>query len=102
MEYPMTGSVSPKSFDWLAVGVTVIARSATVVLSDADEFAYAVDDVGVKVADNAAAPRAAGIQSHVAVVVAAATAPQPEIVVPPNMKFTVPARDVVAVIWLVV
>ena len=83
------------------MGVTVIARPATVELNEALEFAYAVDAVGVKVADNAAAPRAAGIQSHVAVVVAAATAPQPEIVVPPNMKFTVPARDVVAVMRFV-
>jgi hypothetical protein len=83
------------------VGVTVIARAATVVLSDPVEFAYAVDDVGVKVADNDAAPRAVGTQSQTAVVVAAATAPQPEMVVPPNIKFTVPARDVVAVIRFV-
>ena len=83
------------------MGVTVIARAATVVLSDPVEFAYAVDDVGVKVADNDAAPRAVGTQSQTAVVVAAATAPQPEMVVPPNIKFTVPARDVVAVIRFV-
>jgi hypothetical protein len=101
MEYPITGSEAPKSFDWLAVGVTVIARPATVELNEALEFAYAVDDVGVKVADNDAAPRTVGTQSQTAVVVAAATAPQPEMVVPPNMKFTVPARDVVAVIRLV-
>jgi hypothetical protein len=83
------------------VGVTVIARPATVELNEAVEFAYAVDAVGAKVADNAAAPSDTGTQSHVAVVVAAATAPQPEIVVPPNMKFTVPARDVVAVMRFV-
>ena len=83
------------------MGVTVIARAAAVVLSDPVEFAYAVDDVGVKVADNDAAPRAVGTQSQTAVVVAAATAPQPEMVVPPNIKFTVPARDVVAVIRFV-
>ena len=83
------------------MGVTAIARAATVVLSDPVEFAYAVDDVGVKVADNDAAPRAVGTQSQTAVVVAAATAPQPEMVVPPNIKFTVPARDVVAVIRFV-
>ena len=97
----MTGSVSPKSFDCPAVGVTVMACAPTVVLSDAVEFAYAVDDVGVNVADNDAAPRAVGTQSHTAVVLAAATAPQPEMVVPPNIKFTVPARDVVAVIRFV-
>jgi len=53
------------------------------------------------VADSAADPSETGTQSHVAVVVAV-TAPQPEIVVPPNMKFTVPARDVVAVMTFVV
>ena len=79
----------------------MIARPATVELNEAVEFAYAVDAVGVKVADNAAAPSDTGTQSHMAVVVAAATAPQPEIVVPPNMKFTVPARDVVAVMRFV-
>jgi hypothetical protein len=101
IENPIPGSASPKSFDWPAVGVTVMACAPTVVLSDAVEFAYAVDDVGVNVADNDAAPRAVGTQSHVAVVDTAATAPQPEMVVPPNMKFTVPARDVVAVMRLV-
>ena len=83
------------------MGVTVIARPATVELNEVVEFAYAVDAVGVKVADNAAAPSDTGTQSHVAVVVAAVTAPQPEIVVPPNMKFTVPAREVVAVMRFV-
>ena len=83
------------------MGVTVIARPTTVELNEVVEFAYAVDAVGVKVADNAVVPRAAGIQSHVAVVDAAAIAPQPEIVAPPNMKFTVPARDVVAVMRFV-
>jgi hypothetical protein len=78
-----------------------MACAPTVVLSDAVEFAYAVDDVGVNVADNDAAPRAVGTQSHTAVVLAAATAPQPEMVVPPNIKFTVPARDVVAVMRFV-
>jgi hypothetical protein len=58
-------------------------------------------EVGVKVADSAADPSETGTQSHVAVVVAV-TASQPEIVVPPNMKFTVPARDVVAVMTFVV
>lgn len=101
MENAIPGSASPKSFDCPAVGVTVIACVPTVVLSDAVEFAYAVDDVGVNVADSDAAPRAVGTQSHTAVVVAAATAPQPEMVVPPNMKVTAPARDVVAVMRFV-
>ena len=61
-----------------------------------------MEAVGAKVADSAATPREAGTQSHVAVVVVAATASQPAIEVPPNMKFTLPARDVVAVMRLVV
>jgi hypothetical protein len=101
MEYPIAGSSVPKTFDWPAVGVTVIARPVTVGLSDEEELEY-VEAVGAKVADSAATPREVGTQSHVAVVVAAATASQPTIEVPPNMKFTLPARDVVAVMRLVV
>ena len=56
----------------------------------------------MKSADNAAAPKSTGTQSHTAVVEAAVTAPQPVIVVPSNLKFTVPARDVVAVMRFVV
>jgi hypothetical protein len=52
----MTGSDAPNTLDWLDVGVTVIARPATVALNDAVEFEYAVEAVGVKSADNAAAP----------------------------------------------
>jgi hypothetical protein len=53
--------------------------------------------VGVNTAESAAVPRADGTHAHVAVVVAAVTDSQPEIDVPSNLKFTVPARDVVAV-----
>ena len=56
----------------------------------------------MKSADNAAAPKSTGTQSHTAVVEAAVTAPQPVIVVPSNLKLTVPARDVVAVMRFVV
>jgi hypothetical protein len=103
IEYKITGSESPNSFDCPAAGVTVIARPTTVVLSDVLELAYVLESAraGVNSADNAAEPNATGTQSHVAVVVAV-TAPQPEIVVPPNLKFTVPARDVVAVMTFVV
>ena len=94
--------MSPNNFDCPAVGVTVIARPTTVALRDVVELAYVLDsaEVGVKVADSAADPSEAGTQSHVADVVAV-TASQPEIVVPPNMKFTVPAREVVAVMLFV-
>ena len=53
-------------------------------------------------ADSAADPRETGIQSHTVVVEATATAPHPSIETPPNLKFTVPARDVVAVMRFVV
>jgi hypothetical protein len=103
IEYPITESEAPNTFDCAAVGVTVIARPTTVVLNDdASEFEYAVDDVGVNTADNAAAPKSPGDQSHTAVVEVAATAPHPVIVVPLSLKFTVPARDVVAVMRFVV
>jgi hypothetical protein len=82
------------------VGVTVIARANTVGLSDVVELEY-VDVVGVNSALNAARPKSTGTQSHVAVVAVAATASQPTIEVPPNIKFTVPARDVVAVMRFV-
>ena len=79
----------------------MIARAETEVLRDALEFEYALDEVGVKVADNAAVPRSTGIQSQVAVADDVATDSQPEIDVPLSMKFTLPARDVVAVMRLV-
>ena len=53
--------------------------------------------VGVKVAVSATEPSAPGVHEHVAVVVAAAADPQPEIVVPPSLKFTEPALGTVAV-----
>ena len=98
----MTGSDAPNSLDCPDVGVTVIARPTTVALRDAVEFANVVDSAGVNSADSAADPRATGTQSHAAVVVATTTAPQPSIETPPNIKFTLPARDVVAVILFVV
>ena len=98
----MIGSESPNGFDWPEVGVIVIARPNTDVLRDALEFEYAIDEVGVKVAVNAAVPRSTGIQSQVAVADDVATASQPEIDVPSSMKFTLPARDVVAVMRLVI
>jgi len=80
----------------------VIARPTTVALRDVVEFEYAVEAVGVNSADNAADPRETGTQSHTAVVEAAATDSQPSMEIPPSLKFTVPARDVVAVIRFVV
>jgi hypothetical protein len=75
----------------------VIARAETEVLKDVVELEYAVDVVGVNSAVNVAAPRSTGTQAQVAVVDAAKTDPQPAIDDPSNLKFTVPAREVVAV-----
>ena len=71
---------------------TVIIRLVVVEVSKFD-----VSD-GVKVAVKEAEPSAAGVQEHVADVAAAAAAPQPDMVDPPNIKLTVPARETVAVI----
>ena len=79
----------------------VIARPPTVGLIEAVEFEYAADDVGENVAESAAAPRSTGTQSQVAVDVAD-TDSQPGIETLFNMKLTVPARDVVAVMRFVV
>jgi hypothetical protein len=70
-------------------------------LIEAVEFEYAADDVGENVAESAAVPRSTGVQSHEAVEVAD-TDSQPGIETLFNMKLTVPARDVVAVMRFVV
>jgi hypothetical protein len=75
----------------------VIVRAETEVLKDVVELEYAVEEVGVNSAANVAAPRSTGTHAQVAVVEAATTDPQPEIDDPFNLKFTVPAREVVAV-----
>jgi hypothetical protein len=71
---------------------TVMVR---VVVVDVSKFAASV---GVKVAVSETEPRAFGVQEQVAVVDTAAAEPQPEIVVPPSIKLTLPARGTVAVI----
>lgn len=93
----MIGSESPNAFDWPAVGVTVIARAEIEVLKDVVEIEYAFDAAGVNSAVNVAAPRLTGDHAHVAVVDATTTDSQPAIDDPSNLKFTVPAREVVAV-----
>ena len=100
--YDNTGSVSPNTFDWPAVGVMVIDLVTTVGLKEAVEFEYAVEDVGTNVADNCADPRPSGTQSQNPVVDATTTAEHPSMETPPSVKFTVPARDVVAVMRSVV
>ena len=75
----------------------MIARAETDVLKDVVEFEYAVGAFGMNSAVNVAAPRLTGDHAHVAVVDAATTDSQPAIDNPSNLKFTVPAREVVAV-----
>jgi hypothetical protein len=70
---------------------TVIVNVVVVDVSKLDE------SVGVKVAVNETEPSAFGVHEQVAVVDAAAADPQPEMVVPPSIKLTAPARGTVAV-----
>ena len=73
--------------------LTTVMESVVVVdVSKLDE------SVGVKVAVRETEPSALGVHEHVAVVDAAAAEPQPEMVVPPSIKLTAPARGTVAVI----
>lgn len=73
--------------------LTTVIESVVVV-----EVSKLAESVGVKVAVNETEPSALGVHEHVAVVEAADAVPQPEIVVPPSMKLTAPARGTVAVI----
>ena len=78
--------------------VTVETPLTTVILNVVVvEVSKLAESVGVKVAVNETEPSALGVQEQVAVVDAAAADPQPEMVVPPSMKFTAPARETVAV-----
>ena len=70
---------------------TVIERVVVVEVSKFEE------SDGVKVAVSDTEPSAAGVHEHVAEVVVAVADPHPEIVFPPSMKFTDPARGTVAV-----
>ena len=72
--------------------LTTVMESVVVV--DVSKFA---ESVGVKAAVSETEPSAPGVQEHVAVVDAAAAEPQPEIVVPSNIKLTLPALGTVAV-----
>ena len=73
--------------------LTTVIESVVVV-----EVSKFEESVGVKVAVSETEPSAPGVQEQVAVVDAAAADPQPEIVVPPSIKLTAPARGTVAVI----
>ena len=95
MAWPFGGVVVPPASE----RVTVETPLTTVMLKVVDVDVSKLDvSVGVKMAVSDTEPSDAGVQEQVAVVVAAAANPQPEIVVPPNLKLTAPALGTVAVI----
>ena len=92
--WPLGAVVTPPASE----SVTVETPLTTVIESVVDVDVSKLDvSVGVKMAVRDTEPSDAGVQEQVAVVVAAAADPQPEIVEPPNLKFTAPALGTVAV-----
>jgi hypothetical protein len=89
MAWPLGAVVVPPASE----SVTVETPLTTVMESVVDVDVSKLDvSVGVKMAVSDTEPRDAGVQEHVAVVVAAAADPQPLMVEPPNLKLTAPAR----------
>ena len=84
----------PPASERVTVETPLTTVMVSVVVVDVSKLA---ESVGVKVAVSETEPSAFGVQEHVAVVDAAAADPQPEIVEPPSMKLTAPARGTVAV-----
>ena len=95
MVCPFGGVVVPPARDSVTVETPFTTVIDSVVVVDVSKFD---ESVGVKVAVSETEPSAPGVQEHVAVVDAADADPQPEIVVPPSIKLTAPARGTVAVI----
>ncbi len=85
----------PPARESVTVETPLTTVMESVVVVDVSKLA---ESVGVKVAVSATEPSAFGVQEQVAVVEAAAADPQPEIVEPPSIKLTLPARETVAVI----
>ena len=94
IDCPFGGVVVPPVSERETVETPFTTVMERVVVVEVSKFA---ESVGVNVAVNETEPSAPGIQEHVAVVDAADADPQPEIVVPPSIKFTAPARGTVAV-----
>ena len=95
MALPLGGVVVPPASESVTVETPLTTVMESVVDVDVSKFDVSV---GVKMAVSETEPSDAGVQEHVAVVVAALADPQPEIVEPPNLKFTAPALGTVAVI----
>ncbi len=92
--WPLGGVIVPPARESVTVETPLTTVMESVVVVDVSKFE---ESVGVKVAVSDTEPRAFGVQEHVAVVDAAAADPQPEMVVPPNIKLTAPALGTVAV-----
>ena len=94
MAWPFGGVIVPPANESVTVEtpLTTVMESVVVV-----EVSKLDESVGVKVAVSETEPSAFGVHEHVADVDAAAADPQPEMVVPPSIKLTAPARGTVAV-----
>ena len=95
MVWPFGGVVVPPANESETVETPLTTVMESVVVVDVSKLA---ESVGVKVAVSEMEPSAFGVQEQVAVVDAADAEPQPEMVEPPSIKFTDPARGTVAVI----
>ena len=84
----------PPARERVTVEMPLTTVMESVVVVDVSKLA---ESVGVNVAVSETEPSAPGVQEHVAVVETAAADPQPEIVEPPSIKLTAPARGTVAV-----
>ena len=95
MLWPFGGVVVPPVRESVTVETPLTTVIESVVVVEVSKFD---ESVGVNVAVSETEPSAPGVHEHVADVDAAEADPQPEIVEPPSMKFTEPARGTVAVI----
>lgn len=95
MVCPFDGVVVPPTSESVTLETPLTTVMESVVVVDVSKFD---ESVGVKVAVRETEPSALGVHEHVAVVDAAAADPHPEIVLPPSIKLTAPARGTVAVI----
>ena len=96
MACPLGADVTPPASEMESVETPFTIEIVSVVEVDVSKLAVSV---GVKIADRDTEPRDAGaVHEHVAVVEAAEADAHPEIVTPPNWKFTDPALETVAVI----
>ena len=92
--WPLGTVVAPPVKDSVTVETPLTTVMESVVVVDVSKLD---ESVGVKIAVKETDPSAPGVQEHVALVDAADADAHPEIVDPPNWKFTDPALETVAV-----